>query len=422
MADHDDDDAPPTRRMCACEDGDPEEVRDRAMRRRAERQQRGLSDALTDSTKFVQIRYRVLYRDEGEKVSEARLQAQHEVLNAVLNMKNDDRLHVPETGQYGFRDRQGSCDLVHLPVDHTQVTEASGSVEYIKVPASQRFEGQDPLLAVLRYMATRDDLDTVVDGVMNFFVAPIGGGILGQADTGSNYCVVLNTAVGGPSALGQLNNYRLGKTGVHEVLHCYTLEHIFNNGGCTGPQLIDDIPRQKTPNYDGRLTSGGEASHCNRHRDCEIYRNGDASFTTGGASQPYSCLPCDSKLEACDECDTAEREMIMNVMGYSPDAVLVMITKGQAEAVNDYLESSDNVSVTLLDRPQGAEGEVLDQLTVPDAVPESTVVAGDDDGATAGSKTLDWWWILAIALGALVVAMVIFAMFRGGAAASNATT
>lgn len=407
----DQDPAPAARRVCACEDTDPEEVRDRVMRHRAERRQRGLSNALDSRTKYVAIRYRVLYRDESEKVSERRLQAQHQVLNAMLNMKNDDRLHVPETGPYGFRDRQGSCNLVHLPIDHTQVTEASGIVEYIRVPAAQRFEGQDPLLDVLRYMASRGDLDTVVDGVMNFFVAPIGGGILGQADTTSNYCVVLNTAVGGPSALGELSSYRLGKTGVHEVLHCYGLEHIFNNGGCSGPQLIDDIPRQKTPNYDGRLSSDGVASHCNRHRDCEIYRNGDASFTVGGASQPYSCLPCDSKLEACDECDTAEREMHMNVMGYSPDTVLVMITKGQAEAVNDYLESSDNTSITLLDRPDGAVGETLDQLTVPNEVPEGTPMA---DGDGDGGGRIAWWWVLIIVVAALVVVLGLVALFRRG--------
>lgn len=355
-----------------------------------------LQNALPSGTKYIDLVYRVLYRTEEEKLSLERIRAQHEMINAMYNQLNDDRLHVPETGIYGFRGVQGNPQLVHMPISSSGITEDSSYVEYIQVPESQSFDSFSPLYTVLSYMGSRSDLDTIVDGKMNLFIAPIESNILGQAESEQNYCVVHYKAIGGVSATGTLTNYELGRTAVHEIGHCYGLPHIFNEDDGCAVQVFSDIPAQKTPNYDGVLpTDGSSPSHCNRYRDCKIYKDGDNSFQVPGESLPYSCFPCESKGAGCTECDTSLHEQFMNVMGYSPDRSLVMFSAEQAEAMRELLETSDVIN--LLDRPPEAESANLDDLTVPDDVPTGTESLNGSNGMVLP------WWALGVIIGVSVV-------------------
>lgn len=390
----------PERRWCGCEDEPNEVILAKMQNRKASLHNRGLLDnlqnALPSGTKYIGFVYRVLYRTEEERISLERIRAQHEMIHAMFNRLNDDRLHVPESGVYGFRGVQGNAQLVHMPISSSDITEESSYVEYIQVPESQSFDSFSPLYTVLSYMGSRSDLDTIVDGKMNLFIAPIESNILGQAETEQNYCVVHYKAIGGVSSPGTLSNYELGRTAVHEIGHCYGLPHIFNEDDGCGVQVFADIPAQKIPNYDGQLPAdGGAPSHCNRYRDCKIYKDGDNSFQLPGESLPYSCIPCDSKGAECTECDSTLHEQFMNVMGYSPDRSLVMFSALQTEAMREFLEETDVID--LLDRPPEADSANLDDLTVPDDLPSGTESMNGTNGM------LIPWWALGVMIGVVVV-------------------
>lgn len=398
------------RRECACPDEPSVDTVFRGQRRVSELRDRGVvENAMSSTTLYVDIVYRVLFRNANERIPIERIRAQHEILNGMFNAVNADLAYVPETGPYGFRGVQGNCELVFIPINHSDIVEGSSQVEYIQVDEGETFGGASPLLTVLSYMSDRADLDTIVDGKMNVFIAPISNSILGQAEVQSNYCVILNNAIGGPSSMGPLTSYRLGKTLVHEIGHALGLPHIFNKlEGCAA-QPFADIPSQKNPVYDGVLTSSGEAYLCNRYRDCKVLKDGNTLYEVSDLTLPYSCFPCDEKGAGCTECDVGPYEQFMNVMGYSPDSSLVMFSKKQVEYMRVYLQSSDNETLTLLDRPSGADTFVIGEVEVPVEASSGDPVDNNNDDDIIG---LPLWSFIAVIGGVVLLLILIWWIWR----------
>ena len=334
-----------------------------------ERVLRGAPARVDGDAVFLKVVYRVLVREGREAQDDvplARLRAQHEMLQMILNRVNPSGERTPKTGHYAFYGVRGDASVVLLPVRGADLTE--DDVERIAIPAGKTFQGSGALAEMTAFMHTRPGgaLWNVPD-VLNFFCAPMGGATIGQAYLHNNFCVLNNLTVGGPSALapglGAGNpGYEYGITGAHEVLHCFGLGHIFNAGACGAPHAFADVPRQKKANSPFRfsITQRADGTHdgqgCNRAADCAYY----ASLGKGQAAEP-------SRLQSCiDPADCAEGlyEQATNIMDYT-GASRTMISVKQADYVHAWLRSADNTKFRLQPVPEDLpEIPVLDESSL----------------------------------------------------------
>jgi len=328
---------------------------------------------------YIAIHYTVLYRNSGENLPLASIQAQHQVLNACFNALNDNISKVSSSGRYNFKSVVGNSKLVFLPTHYADLTE-----EHVtRVSVNTNFAG---LTSVQDHLQSSGiSLDATR---MNMMIAPLED-ILGEARMESNVCVVTTGSVGGELALGSMSEYGLGRTAVHEVGHCLGLPHIFT-GTCT--QVFSDIPAQRIPNFSFNLTSGGRL--CNRDRDCKYHRNGDTSVLQSGVSLPYSCFSCHTAPPTCDECDTELYEQALNFLDYVDDSEMVMFSAQQSLHMRQVLRS-ESTGITLYD------GE--DDPNIP-------VTAGVDTGSgSVGRKTnISLIVTLSVFTGLVVVFMALF--------------
>lgn len=314
------------------------------MQRKARILQRARSlynEAVTSNTLFVDVVYRVLYRNSSENVSLSLIRAQHETVQMCFNNLNPDLDHVPSSGSYAFSSVVGNPDVVFNPVDASAITEDSGQIERIEVDGGVSFGGLNPLQSILDYLASRSDVEQIIPGKLNIYVAGLENNILGQARLESNICCCLSGTIGGYSEQAEFPSYRLGKTTVHEIGHCLGLPHPFNVGSCS-IQPFTDVPKSKEPNFEGTLfETMGEWNGAldNRQRDCKFYKDGNSSFLKPGQSPPYSCFDCDVTTVNCTECDTDLYEQFMNFMDYATDENAVMFSIQQSQFMRSWLLS-----------------------------------------------------------------------------------
>ena len=127
----------------------------------------------------------------------------------------------------------------------------------------------------------------------NIWCCNLGGGLLGYGEFPTGTLSNTYGLVVGYTCFGNTGTatapYNLGRTGTHEIGHCFNLRHIWGDDGtaCTGSDLVADTPNQADENY-----------------GCPAFPSVSCSNGPNG-------------------------DMWMNYMDYTNDACMYMFTNGQ---------------------------------------------------------------------------------------------
>ena len=139
------------------------------------------------------------------------------------------------------------------------------------------------------------------NGFLNIYIAPLTGGLLGQAYLGFPESVVLDESVGSVESPGTAGGYNRGRTLTHELGHNFTFNHVFNSQNC-GDVLWNDVPAQITNN-----------------RGANIYEWPTGSGNFWGRDGENSCIS-----------STGKGDQFMNYMDYVYDDQMRMFSEEQA--------------------------------------------------------------------------------------------
>jgi len=320
------------------------------------------------NTLYIDTRWIVLYANEAEKISTARVQDCLKMLNMVYSNKNTDELaKIPNTAKAPWLPLVATPNIQFLPLDSSTL-----KVEYKQITGN--LDGTSPV-------EDASEKGNIIDGVLNIYIGNTGAGsILGQAEIASNIVYALYSSVGGYEVPGTLSNYQLGKTVVHEIGHAFSLIHTFQDSVCDGVGAYPDIPEQIEPNFVTALyeTSPGvwEQKNDNRYTD----------LTTGSH---LSCLSIQS------DPNTAVYEMGTNYMDYGTDSVALMFTPSQVSEMRDYLQSSANTTLTL---KSASDTSISSTGTTP-----ANATSSSDGGLSTGA-------IIGIVVGSVVGVIIIIAL------------
>ena len=306
-------------------------------------------------TLTVQITYHVLYNTEDQNIALDRIADNHTQLNRCFSMTNSDIDRVPTTGNYGFaKELVSDPKVLFLPVND------NSTVNVVRVSTS--FTDISLTSSKPNYVA---NISPKVPGHLNIYIGNLENEVLGIAQLMSNICVVLYTTVGGTTFPGTEPSYNIGRTMVHEVGHCFGLEHPWMTDNCT--RSVNGLPKSKNPNYIATLDDDGEFGNHDldvKNLPCPI--QGTSTSCCGGSPSTCCC--------SCTGADTVNGhyELFMNFMEYVDDENMVMFATGQSDAMYTWVNA------------QRASGGVLDVAFLD---PSVTLPPPDVDD---GSFNLAW--------------------------------
>ena len=185
----------------------------------------------------------VVYKTTAEKISQAQIQSQIDILNADFRKLNADRTLIPTN----FASVASDCEVnfVLSQVIYKLTTKTSFSTNDGVKKSAQG--GDDPVSPSTK---------------LNIWSCTIGGGILGYAQfpggsAATDGVVILNTAFGSTGTAAA--PYNKGRTATHEVGHWLNLRHIWGDATC-GSDLVTDTPTHNTANYG--CPASGKKSTC----------------------------------------------------------------------------------------------------------------------------------------------------------------
>lgn len=243
----------------------------------------------------IPVVFHILYstNNSTQNISNARIQAQLDVLNQDFSGTNADVTNVPSVFQ-PFVANTGIqfCLAVRDPNGNTTdgIIRKQTSTTSFSSNNGIKFDAQGGSNAWPR------------DSYLNIWVGNLSGGLLGYAQfpggaANTDGVVLLNGSVGGPGALGTASPYNRGRTATHEIGHWLNLRHIWGDANC-GNDQVADTPVQQGPNF-----------------GCPTFPKISCSNGPNG-------------------------EMFMNYMDYTDDNCMIMFTEGQGIRMNAAITAS----------------------------------------------------------------------------------
>ncbi len=229
----------------------------------------------------------VVYRDDREKLTDAQVKSQIDVLNRDFRAKNTDINKVPKVWRSLVLDSKINFALAKKDprgrktngITRTRTTAASfGPNDTVK---SKKTGGVNPW---------------PTDRYLNIWVCNLGQGLLGYAQfpggpAKTDGVVILNTAFGTEGiAKAPFNK---GRTATHEVGHFLGLRHIWGDrNDCSGDDFVIDTPKARQANM---------------------------------GKPKFPQITCNNGPNG---------DMFMNYMDYVDDASMFMFTAGQVARMN----------------------------------------------------------------------------------------
>jgi hypothetical protein len=259
---------------------------------------------------------------DTNQLDKRRIAAQHEYLSDCLHATNVEQLAKTP---YWFEDG-GDPEI--------ELTYSILETRMIPINSGTSFSS---LSSVLRFSDGAIGSDqTVLPHVINIYVAPLSGGLLGEAMIDGNVMVIDTGTLGSPGVPGTGNSkYSGGATAVHEIGHVFGLPHTFDNPStCT--RTFADVPSQVEPNeiaaliYDSS-TDRWDITNDNRERDC----------LTGTTTSCVTSLKLD-----CDA-EPFEHECAFCYMDYSDDDTMLLFSIAQSEAMRRSVLTNPLITVII---------------------------------------------------------------------------
>ena len=273
------------------------------------------TDLNSQNTIYIPVIFHVLYANAGDNVSATQIGANFDQINLDFQNLNPDGDEIPSAPNpsdapydpgvdYSHQARRGTHNVVFVGAQG----ETSGDqlVEGVTIRRYSISQSSVSGVSEASSLASATATDSGVDsgyqnGFLNIYIAPLTGGLLGQAYLGFPESVVLDESVGSVESPGTAGGYNRGRTLTHELGHNFTFNHVFNSQNC-GDVLWNDVPAQITNN-----------------RGANIYEWPTGSGNFWGRDGENSCIS-----------STGKGDQFMNYMDYVYDDQMRMFSEEQA--------------------------------------------------------------------------------------------
>lgn len=269
----------------------------------------------SQNTIYIPVIFHVLYANAGDNVSAAQIGANFDQINLDFQNLNPDGDEIPSAPNPSNAPYDPGVDYSHQSVRGTHNIVFVGAQG--ELSGDQLVEG----VTIRRYSISQSSVSGVGEasslasatatdsgaasgyqaGYMNIYIAPLTGGLLGQAYIGFPESVVLDESVGSVESPGTAGGYNRGRTLTHELGHNFTYNHVFAPSSC-GQTIWSDVPDQYINN-----------------RGANIYEWPTGSGNFYGRSAENSCIS-----------STGKGDQFMNYMDYVYDDQMRMFSEEQA--------------------------------------------------------------------------------------------
>jgi hypothetical protein len=273
------------------------------------------TDLNSQNTIYIPVIFHVLYANAGDNVSATQIGANFDQINLDFQNLNPDGDEIPSAPNpsdapydpgvdYSHQARRGTHNVAFVGAQG----ETSGDqlVEGVTIRRYSINQSSVSGVSEASSLASNTSTDSGADsgyqnGFLNIYIAPLTGGLLGQAYIGFPESVILDESVGSVESPGTAGGYNRGRTLTHELGHNFTFNHVFNSQNC-GDVLWNDVPAQITNN-----------------RGANIYEWPTGSGNFWGRDGENSCIS-----------STGKGDQFMNYMDYVYDDQMRMFSEEQA--------------------------------------------------------------------------------------------